>query len=84
MAISVSELARLLNEARKEITELKSRPPEVVERIVDRMVVSDKPPIVTQSPPVTIEVERIVYVDNPALIETIAALKEKLCQFTSQ
>lgn len=55
-----------------------------VEVLVDNPVIVEVP--IPQYPPSVerVEILREVYVDNPSHIETIRALQEKLCQFTSQ
>lgn len=72
MALSAAKLLKLLQDAQAKIKELEAREPEIVTVYVDRV-------IEVQSPNV-----EVVYRDNPEHIETIKALQEKLCQFTSQ
>lgn len=66
----VAELRRLLGEAHERIRELEQRGPEVVE--VERVET-----VVIEGP------ERIVYIENPELIDTIRELQERLWQYTS-
>ncbi len=70
MEDSIPSLRRLVNELRAEVRALKSRPVEVVEKIVNVNV--DR------------VIDRPVYQDNPDHIATIRKLQEKLCQYTSQ
>lgn len=58
--------------------------PVAREVFVDRVVEIPGPVITLRSEPEQIEVEVIKYIDNPDHIKTIEALKEQLCQFTSQ
>lgn len=83
MALNAPKLLKLLHEAQAKIAELEARGPMVVERVVEVIGPERIVERVIASPPVVTEVERVVYQDNPAHIETIAALQERLCQFTS-
>lgn len=67
---NIPELRRLLALAHERIRELESREPEVVE--VERIVTVN-----VEGP------ERIVYIENPDLIDTIRELQEQLCRYTS-
>ena len=97
LADSVPKLRRLLNEARERIRQLESMPKpdpiveirEVVrevpgpERVVEKLVpfvekVAAYPETVRR-----VEVEKVVYVDNPEHIMTIKILQDRLCQYTS-
>ena len=67
---NIPELRRLLSLAHDRIRELESREPEVVE--VERIVTVN-----VEGP------ERIIYIENPDLIDTIRELQEQLCRPTS-
>lgn len=71
MAESIPSLRRLVNELQVKIRELESRPPVVVEKIVN---VAGPERIV----------DRLVYIDNPDHIKMIKTLQGKLCQSISQ
>lgn len=97
MADSVPKLRRLLNEARERIRQLESMPKpdpvveirEVVrevpgpERVVEKLVPFVEKVAVYPETVRRVEVERVVYVDNPEHIMTIKILQDRLCQYTS-
>lgn len=73
MTENVPKLRRLLNEAMERIRVLEAEKvtPATVE-VVKEVVVEVPGP------------ERVVYIENPELRETIKSLQEQLCRFTSQ
>lgn len=73
MADSIPKLRRLLNEAHERIREL-----EASAGVVEVVDVVKRVEIEVPGP------ERVVYVENPELIETIRSLQDQICQFTSQ
>ena len=84
MADSIPSLRAMVNKLSAEIRELKAAKSEVV--TVEKVVIKEVPVIqervITET--VKVIVEKPVYQDNPEHINTIRALQEKLCQFTSQ
>lgn len=80
---SSAKLRRLLSEAMDRIRELEAREPERVVEVKEVVREVPGPERVITPAPVIVEVERIVYQDNPDHIETIRKLQAKLCQSIS-
>lgn len=72
MAISNARLLKMLQDSQARVNELEAKLAGGATVYVP--VVEEKERVV----------ERVIYIDNPELVETINTLRSKLCQYTSQ